>query len=91
MCFSSDARRRRCTPSIARSRLAEWQGVEHALSVLANVEPPRWLAISHLWDAVLADLHRRAGHLEAFHRHRDRALAAAPSDTIRATLQRRLS
>lgn len=71
--------------------VAEWRGVEAALELLDGVVPPDWLAQSYLWDAVLADLHRRADHGEAFQRHRDRALATAPSDAIRALLVRRLS
>lgn len=71
--------------------VAEWRGVEAALALLDGVVPPDWLAHSYLWDAVLADLHRRADHAEAFRRHRDRALATAPSDAIRALLTRRLS
>jgi predicted RNA polymerase sigma factor len=43
-----------------------------------------------LWDAVLADLCRRAGRTEAFQRHRDRAFSTAPSDPVRALLRRRL-
>jgi RNA polymerase sigma factor (sigma-70 family) len=70
--------------------IAEWQGVDAALALLAAIEPPRWLEGSYLWDAVLADLHRRAGHMDAFHRHRDRALAGAPGDAVRALLGRRL-
>jgi predicted RNA polymerase sigma factor len=71
--------------------VAEWQGVDAALALLHGIVPPTWLATSYLWDAVLADLHRRAGRIEAFHRHRDRALSAAPSDAVRDLLRRRLS
>ena len=42
-------------------------------------EPPAWLDGHYLWDAVLADLHRRAGNIAAATEHRDRALATAPS------------
>ncbi len=69
--------------------IAEWQGPVAALAVLAAMEPPVWLVRSYLWDAVLADLHRRAGH--PFAEHRERALAAAPSEAIRAALTRRLA
>jgi predicted RNA polymerase sigma factor len=44
-----------------------------------------------LWDAVSADLHRRAGHLETAQQHRERALAAAPTDAVRERLRRRLT
>jgi RNA polymerase sigma factor (sigma-70 family) len=71
--------------------LAEWSGVDAALGLLDGIEPPAWLARSYLWDAVLADLHRRAGHVEAFQRHRERAISAAPSDAVRELLRRRMS
>jgi RNA polymerase sigma factor (sigma-70 family) len=71
--------------------VAEWQGPEPGLAVLQGLVPPAWLASSYLWDAVQADLHRRAGHLETFRRHRERALAAAPTEAVRALLRRRLS
>jgi RNA polymerase sigma-70 factor (ECF subfamily) len=71
--------------------LAEWQSADVALALLDGIDPPAWLSTSYLWDAVLADLHRRAGHTETFHRHRDRALSGAPSDAVREMLRRRLS
>lgn len=71
--------------------VAEWQGADAALALLDEIVPPAWLEGSYLWDAVLGDLHRRAGHVEAFHRHRDRALAAAPTDDVRELLRRRMS
>jgi predicted RNA polymerase sigma factor len=42
--------------------VAEWQGPRAALAVLTGLAPPAWLAGSYLWDTVLGDLHRRAGH-----------------------------
>ena len=71
--------------------VAEWQGVDAALALLDGIDPPAWLSSSYLWDAVLADLCRRAGRTEAFHQHRTRALSVAPSDAVREALQRRLS
>ncbi len=71
--------------------VAEWQGVDAALVLLDAIDPPTWLATSYLWDAVLADLYRRAGRTEASHRHRERALSVAPSDAVREMLRRRLS
>lgn len=70
--------------------VAEAAGVEPALAILDALVPPAWLARSYLWDAVRADLHRRAGQLDAFQHHRRRALRAAPSEPIRALLQRGL-
>lgn len=71
--------------------VAEWQGVDEALALLDRMAPPTWLETSYLWHSVSADLHRRAGHAEAFERHRERALEAAPSEAVRELLRRRLS
>ncbi len=71
--------------------VAEWQGPEAGLALLQNVVPPAWLAGSYLWDAVLADLYRRAGHAEVSRRHRERALASAPTEALRDLLRRRLA
>jgi RNA polymerase sigma factor (sigma-70 family) len=69
--------------------MAEWRGAEQGLALLQGLAPPSWLAGSHLWEAVLSDLHRRAGHAEASERHRDRAVALAPTDAVRKLLRRR--
>jgi RNA polymerase sigma factor (sigma-70 family) len=71
--------------------VAEWQGAAAALALLEGMAPPTWLEGSYLWDAVLGDLHRRAGHVEEFERHRARALSTAPTDAVRELLLRRLS
>jgi predicted RNA polymerase sigma factor len=70
--------------------VAEWKGPEAGLALLETVVPPTWLAGSYLWDAVLGDLHRRAGNLEIARRHTERALASAPTEAVRALLRRRL-
>jgi RNA polymerase sigma-70 factor (ECF subfamily) len=70
--------------------VAEWQGPDAGLAVLQAVAPPPWLADSYLWAAVSADLHRRAGHVAIAQSHRERALAAAPTDAVRDLLRRRL-
>jgi RNA polymerase sigma factor (sigma-70 family) len=70
--------------------MAEWRGPAHGLLVLEGLEPPSWLVGSHLWSAVLADLHRRCGQLELARSYRSAALAAAPSAAIRNALERRL-
>ena len=70
--------------------IAEWQGPGAGLSVLQGIVPPSWRVGSYLWDAVLGDLHRRAGHLEVAQQHRERALAAAPTKAVRDLLRRRL-
>ena len=71
--------------------VAEWRGPDAGLAVLeALAPPPSWLAGSYLWEAVLSDLHRRAGHPEAAEEHGERALALAPTEAIQKLLQRRL-
>ncbi|MEL6543745.1 MAG: DUF6596 domain-containing protein, partial [Myxococcota bacterium] len=69
--------------------VAESSTPEAGLSLLADVDFPEWLQGSYLLDATLADLNRRSGHQEAFARHRERALAGAPTNAIRAALTRR--
>lgn len=71
--------------------IAEWQGPEAALALLTAVEPPPWLLGYYLWDAVLGELHRRAGHNEEARRYIERALASAPTDAERELLRRRLA
>jgi predicted RNA polymerase sigma factor len=71
--------------------LAEWRGPDAGLALLRDMAPPpSWLAGSYLWEAVLSDLHRRAGHADAGGGHGDRALDMAPTDAIRRLLKRRL-
>ena len=71
--------------------VAEWQGPEAGLATLDGVVPPRWLDGHYLWDAVIADLHDRAGNAAAAEKHRELALAAAPSISLRQLLHRRLT
>jgi len=71
--------------------IAEWQGPEAGLAVLQGLAPAAWLSGSYLWDAVLSDLHRRAGHSEVARQHRERALVAAPTAAVRELLRRRLA
>ena len=71
--------------------VAEWQGPAAGLAVLNDLAPPAWLAGSYVWDAVLGDFHRRAGNQEIAQRHRDRALASAPTEAVRELLRRRLT
>jgi RNA polymerase sigma factor (sigma-70 family) len=70
--------------------VAEWQGAAAGLSVVDGFVPPSWLTESYLWDAVLSDLHRRAGHTELAQCHQRRAIASAPTDAVRDLLRRRL-
>jgi RNA polymerase sigma-70 factor (ECF subfamily) len=71
--------------------IGEWRGPAQALAEIEGLEPPSWLEGSHLWSAVLADLHARCGHAELARRYREAALSAAPSDAIRAAVGRRLA
>ncbi|MEO0325953.1 MAG: DUF6596 domain-containing protein, partial [Myxococcota bacterium] len=71
--------------------LAETAGPEAGLALLAATRAPLWLVDASEWSATLADLHRRAGHAEEAARHRERALAAAPTPAVRAALERRLA
>ncbi|MDQ2643471.1 MAG: sigma-70 family RNA polymerase sigma factor [Myxococcota bacterium] len=70
--------------------VAELRGAREGLAVLEAFAPPAWLAGSFVWSAVLADLYRRCGHSEHAQRHRQAALALAPTAAVRAALQRRL-
>ena len=71
--------------------VAQGQGPQAGLATLDGMVPPAWLDGHYLWDAVLADLHHRAGNAATAGRHRDQALAAAPSTAVRQLLQRRLT
>jgi RNA polymerase sigma-70 factor (ECF subfamily) len=71
--------------------VAEWRGPEAGLALLQGLAPPGWLAGSYLWEAVLGDLHRRAGNFEVSRQHRERALALAPTEALRDLLRRRLA
>jgi RNA polymerase sigma factor (sigma-70 family) len=70
--------------------IAECRSAEEGLALLAGVEPPSWLIGSYAWSAVLADLHGRCGNTELSHRYRETAIELAPSEAVKAALQRRL-
>lgn len=71
--------------------VAEAQGPAAGLALVRRVVPPAWLDGHYLWDAVLADLCHRSGDAAAAERHRNQALAAAPSAAVRRLLERRLN
>jgi RNA polymerase sigma-70 factor (ECF subfamily) len=71
--------------------IAEWQGPEAGLALMEAIEPPPWLLGYHLWDAVLGELHRRAGHTDEARHYTERALALAPTNAERELLRRRLA
>jgi RNA polymerase sigma-70 factor (ECF subfamily) len=70
--------------------VAEARGPAAGLALLDGVVPPAWLEGHYLWAAVLADLHRRAGHAELARGYREQALAGAPSPAVERLLARRL-
>lgn len=69
--------------------VAEHAGPEAGLAVLEGFVPPTWLVGSYQWAAVLAYLHRRAGHAATARQHHRTALELAPTSAIRALLERR--
>jgi RNA polymerase sigma-70 factor (ECF subfamily) len=69
---------------------AEWKGPAAGLALLDGLVPPGWLTGHYLWAAVLADLHRRAGHVDPAEEYRAQALASAPTERVRDVLSRRL-
>jgi RNA polymerase sigma-70 factor (ECF subfamily) len=71
--------------------VAEARGPAAGLATLDGVIPPAWLDGHYMWDAVLADLHHRAGDELRASRHRERAIANAPSEVVRLALKRRLT
>lgn len=71
--------------------VAQGHGPLAGLAVLDGVVPPAWLDGHYLWDAVLADLHRRAGNSAIAEKHCEQALATAPSPVVRELLRRRLT
>ena len=70
--------------------IAECEGPAAGLAVLDGLVRPPWLEESYLWDAVFADVHRRAGNLDLARRHGEKALEGAPSAPVRELLRRRL-
>ncbi|NUO53751.1 MAG: RNA polymerase subunit sigma-70 [Polyangiaceae bacterium] len=70
--------------------MAEWKGAAEGLALLEGLEPPTWLEGSYLWSAVLADLHRRCAHHDIAQRLARMAIQSAPSEIVKAALERRL-
>lgn len=70
--------------------VAEWLGPARGLAVLDGFDSPSGLAESYLCHAVMADLHGRCGQADIASRHRQAALASAPSGAVKASLARRL-
>jgi RNA polymerase sigma-70 factor (ECF subfamily) len=70
--------------------VSEWQGAEAGLRALQAFEAPSWLLDYYLWDATLGELHRRCGDRDQALAHTQRALAAAPTNSEKALLERRI-
>ncbi len=71
--------------------LAAWKGPDAGLAELEAFEAPSWLLGYYLWDATLGELCRRCGHRDRALTHTKRALAAAPTNSEKALLERRLN
>jgi RNA polymerase sigma-70 factor (ECF subfamily) len=71
--------------------LAECQGAAAGLAVLADNASHEALTNSYLWQAVLADLHQRAGYFDDARWHRENALRSAPTAAIRDALSHRFA
>jgi RNA polymerase sigma factor (sigma-70 family) len=71
--------------------VAEGQGPEAGLALLRALATPPWLTDSYLWDAVVGDLHRRAGYPDIAQRHIERAMSSAPTAAVQTLLRRRLA
>ena len=71
--------------------LAELSGPEAGLALLEALTPPAWLLRYYLWDAVLGDLHRRAGHRERAAHHLALARESAPTEAEQRLLDARLA
>ncbi|MFN8583450.1 MAG: sigma-70 family RNA polymerase sigma factor [Gemmatimonadaceae bacterium] len=70
--------------------VAEWQGAAAGLAIAQEIQPTEWLRANYQWHAVLADLHRRCGHLDRANRLGADAVRLAPNDLTRVLLARRL-
>ena len=70
--------------------VAELHGPARGLAVLDGFHPPTWLAGSYMWMAVLADLHRRSGDVDAASGYREMACQLAPTAAVKQVLVRRL-
>ncbi len=71
--------------------VAEWQGPAAGLAVLEGFVPPTWLAHSHMWATVHADLHRRCGNADTANAYRSLAFESAPTLAGKELLARRLA
>lgn len=70
--------------------VAQVDGPAAGLALVSALTVPAAIDRHFMWNAVLADLCARSGDVARARLHRSKALAAAPSEAIRATLERRL-
>lgn len=71
--------------------IAQVDGPAAGLALLSALTVPATIDRHFMWNAVLADLSARSGDVARARLHRSKALAAAPSEAIRTTLERRLA
>src|SRR5262249_40797928 len=71
--------------------IAEAHGAEAGLDALEGIRLPPGMAGYYLWDAVVGDLHRRAGNLEAARSLLEQTLGAAPTEAERSLIRKRLA
>ena len=69
--------------------VAEWMGPAKGLAIVSALDPPAWLADTHMWAATLADLHRRCGNVETAEHYRSLACDGAPSSAVSDLMERR--
>ncbi len=70
--------------------LAEWQGPQAGLELLALMKPPAWLLGYYLWDGTQGELLRRHGDFEQACVFLKRALESAPTEAEKRVFQRKL-
>lgn len=82
-----------CSPIHRLNRavaLAQWQGAEVGLKILADFDAPTWLLNSFVWAAVLAYLYQVAGDIEQAEKYRLSAFERAPTPATQQLLAQRL-
>lgn len=69
---------------------AQWQSPQAGLAVLHAYDIPTWLDRCYYWYAVQADLLFRSGETRLGQKHAELAIAAAPTESIKQLLCKRL-
>ena len=70
--------------------VAQLRGADAGLALLMAAQPPDWVVNWHLWQAVLGELHRNAGHFDVAQAHLSLALEGA-SEAERGIIRARIS